>query len=119
VWVDAGTYVRIERAGMVFDGKDLDYANFESRKHRRWERAGDASERPLDSEETYLRIERRGSVLIASVSADGTHWTSFEPLSVDMPRRVQIGIACTHNTALPFEPRFEGFKLYQEASEGR
>ena len=117
IWLDVRNYVRLERAGMVFDGKDLSYANFELRKDSRFERVGDASEHPLDGEETYLRLERRGGTVIASVSADGTRWTSLEPLPVEMPSRVQIGIASTHNTSSPFEPRFEGFKLYQETKE--
>jgi regulation of enolase protein 1 (concanavalin A-like superfamily) len=119
IWLDAGNYIRLGQAGMVFDGKNLTYANFESRKDRRFERVGDASEHPLDGEETYLRLERRGGTVIASVSPDGTRWTTLKPLPLDMPSRVQIGIASTHNTSSPFEPWFEGFKLYQETKDVR
>jgi len=119
LWLDAGNYIRLERAGMVLDGKSLTFANFESRKDRRFERVGDASEHPLDGEETYLRLERRGGTVIASVSPDGDRWTSLKPMPLDMPSRVQIGIASTHNTSSPFEPGFEGFRLFQETKEAR
>jgi regulation of enolase protein 1 (concanavalin A-like superfamily) len=114
LWRDAGHYIRLERAGMDLDGRSVTYANFELRKDRRFERVGDAFEHPLDGEETYLRLQRRGQTVIASVSPDGTHWTSLEPLALEMPRRVQIGIAAVQNTSAPFETRFEGFKVYQQ-----
>lgn len=119
IWHDAGNYIRLERAGMIINDHDVTYANFELRRDRRFERIGDSSEQPLDGEETYLRLERRGGTVIASVSPDGIRWTSLKPLSLDMPGRLQIGIACTHNTSSPFEPRFEGFKVYQPTTGAR
>ena len=119
LWQDAGNYVRLERAGMVFEGKHLSYASFEARKDRRFVRMGDGSEHPLDGEATFLRLERRGGTVLGSVSRDGIRWTTLEPLTVDMPRRVQIGIAASHNTSSPIEPQFEGLKLYREEKDGR
>jgi regulation of enolase protein 1 (concanavalin A-like superfamily) len=113
LWLDDGTYIRLERAGMILDDRGVTYANFELRSDRRFERIGDASEHPLGGEETYLRLERRGVKLLASVSPDGKQWTPLRPILVELPDRVRVGVAATHNTSSPFEPRFEGFKVYQ------
>ena len=111
LWQDDRTYIRLERAGMVLNDEGVIYANFESREHGRFERAGDANELPLDGEETYLRLERRGKMVLASVSTDGRSWKSLEPLAVDLPERVRVGVAATHNTSAPFRPRLGGYKL--------
>ena len=99
--------------GSQFSLGTLTYGNFELRKGGRFERVGDATELPLDGEESHLRLERRGGTVIGSVSPDGIRWTPLEPLKVDLPGKVQVGIAAVHNTETPFEPNFEGFRLFR------
>ena len=115
VWKDAQTYVRLERAGMTLDGKGVTYANFESRRDGRFERIGDAFDRPVHGSTTHLRLERRGATLIGSVSTNGILWTPLKPIALDLPATVGVGIAATHNTSSPFEPQFEHFRLDREA----
>src|SRR5437868_5280014 len=40
LWQDEGTYIRLERAEVVIDGKNLSYGNFELRKDKELVRAG-------------------------------------------------------------------------------
>lgn len=117
LWRDPGSYLRLERASMVVDGRTVSYLNFEIRDDGRWLRAGDSAEHPLPADgDVWLRLDRRGGKVRASVSIDGDRWSSLKPLEVELPRRVRVGVAATHNTSTPFEPRFEGLRILRDSA---
>lgn len=119
LWQDEKNYIRLERAETISQGKNMSYASFEDRKEGTWGRRGDASGLPLtDIASTYLRLERRGGTVHGAVSADGVQWSSLEPITVELPKKVSIGINAGTNTSSPFEPVFEEFKVFTERTGG-
>jgi hypothetical protein len=113
LWQDEKTYVRLERADLVSGGQNHHYASWELRKAGEWVRAGDASEKPLADGPTWLRLERRGARVFGSVGTDGVNWTALEPIEVELPRDLRVGVSAGHDTPIPFSPTFEGFQLFQ------
>ncbi|TMQ34858.1 MAG: sigma-70 family RNA polymerase sigma factor [Planctomycetota bacterium] len=111
---DDKTYVRLESAHMISGGTDeLSYLNWEIRKDGSWDRQGDASELPLSDKEVYLRLERRDGKVYCGVSTDGAKWNSLEPIEVELPKKVHVGIAACHDTNTGYAPEFSEFKLFR------
>jgi regulation of enolase protein 1 (concanavalin A-like superfamily) len=111
---DDKTYIRLESAHMISGGTDeLSYLNWEIRKDGSWDRQGDASEMPLSDKEVYLRLERRDGKVYCGVSTDGARWSSLEPIEVELPKKVHVGIAACHDTNTGYAPEFSEFKLFR------
>jgi RNA polymerase sigma factor (sigma-70 family) len=117
LWKDANNYARLERAQVMFDGQAGSYANWELRKDGDFARMGGAGELDLKDAATWLRVERQGNTLYGSVSANGVQWTTLEPMAVDLPRKLLVGICAGQNTNLGFTPTFEHFRLFQTVGE--
>jgi regulation of enolase protein 1 (concanavalin A-like superfamily) len=114
LWLDEKNYIRLERAEMVYEGNNLSYASFESRMDGEFLRKGNASEMPLAAGTTYLRLERRAGMVYAATSVDGIQWLSMEPIEIELPKMLSLGVAAGHNTSSPFEAVFEDFKVFVE-----
>ena len=117
LWQDEKNYLRLERAELVSEGRNMSYASFEARGNGEFVRRGDASELPLSEGATYLRVERRGGKVYGGISTDGIQWSSLKPITVELPKKVFVGVAAGHNTSSPFEPVFEDFKVFIERLE--
>ena len=105
------TYVRLERAALRKGGEVKTYANWELRQEGRWVLAGEEAVCPLKGKQTYLRLERKGDKLLASVSEDGKKWTGLKPLELKLPARLKLGVCAGTTSTEPFAPRYDGFKL--------
>lgn len=67
----------------------------------------------LRDQETYLRLERRGNQITASVSMDGLQWRSYKPINApDLPRRLRIGVEAVNSANASFRCVFSDFALY-------
>jgi hypothetical protein len=62
-------------------------------------------------------LEQGRGTRYGSVSPDGVQWTTTEPMKVDLPRRVFVGVAAGYDTPNAFEPTFEEFRVYQMAED--
>jgi RNA polymerase sigma factor (sigma-70 family) len=113
LWLDDKNYVRLERAHLVFEGRNLIYANFELRQDGEFTRAGNATEMSLAEGAIFLRLERHDGKVFAATSPNGTHWTSFNPLDVKLAPKVRVGIVAGQNTSKGFAPEFSDFKLFR------
>jgi regulation of enolase protein 1 (concanavalin A-like superfamily) len=60
---------------------------------------------------TWLKLERRGSKVIASFSHDGKEWEVAKEIDAKFPKKVQIGVAAVNTSAMPFTVEFEQFKV--------
>jgi regulation of enolase protein 1 (concanavalin A-like superfamily) len=60
---------------------------------------------------TWLRLERRGQKVTASYSHDGKDWTVAKEITVELPKKIQIGVAAVNTSAKPFKAEFEDLKL--------
>lgn len=106
---DNQSYIRLEKAEMVFGADNITFVGFELRDGGVPKRMANGLESPLDAtlEHTFLRLEREGGKITASVSTDGVGWKPLAPMTVDWPAKLLIGVTAGHNTADPFTPAFE------------
>jgi regulation of enolase protein 1 (concanavalin A-like superfamily) len=107
------TYVRLERAALRNDGVKT-YANWELREDGKWVLAGAVKVCPLEDKDTYLRLERQGDKLLASVSQDGDKWTELKPLELKLPAKLKLGVSGGGTSTEVFAPRFDQFSLKQK-----
>jgi len=113
LWQDGQTYIRLERAAVVQDvDKVLHYANFELRKDGKLvELEGNSFEIP--DGDTYLRLERRGGRIFGSFSEDGIRWGSFNPIAVELPKDLKLGVDAINTSTEPFKAEFSEPEVYK------
>jgi regulation of enolase protein 1 (concanavalin A-like superfamily) len=108
------TYIRLERAALRRGDEVKTYANWELREDGKWVLAGDATVQPLEDKPTYLRLERKGDKLLASVNHDGKEWKELNPLEVKLPSKLKLGVSGGGTSMDVFTPRFDQFQLKQK-----
>jgi regulation of enolase protein 1 (concanavalin A-like superfamily) len=110
IWVDRDNYIRLERAGIMRDGAFVTYANLEhfSRGRRSFSQGTVLQDLP-----TYLRLERRGKSVYASLSQDGgVNWSSFPKLEVPLPDELKLGVAAVNSSTKPFTADLTEFRIF-------
>jgi regulation of enolase protein 1 (concanavalin A-like superfamily) len=113
-YADDDNNVRLERAELVLDGKNVSYTSFEMRSNGNWTRGGRADEHPLRSDlPTWLRLERRGGLLRGAVSQDGEKWIELDPIKTPIGKNLKVGVISGHDTSSEFKVTFEDFELSQ------
>jgi regulation of enolase protein 1 (concanavalin A-like superfamily) len=60
---------------------------------------------------TYLRLERQGDKVRASLSEDGKKWSFVKELHVDFPKKLRVGVAAINTSAEPFKVEFDELKI--------
>jgi regulation of enolase protein 1 (concanavalin A-like superfamily) len=124
LWIDARTYIRVERGVWVdADGTTTCRTPFvEYWKHGDMDGSAvapiaDAS--LLKGRTAYLRLERRKGEVWARVSADGQSWTdAVAPLNVDLPSAVRVGVDAVNTSKEPFTVEFEELQLIGQPPDG-
>jgi regulation of enolase protein 1 (concanavalin A-like superfamily) len=111
IWLDDKTFVRLDSACARRDGPVFDfYCYLHVFKNK--ERLVNEHLRPLKDQPTNLRLERRGTRIVASFSQDGARtWKSFGDKTVDLPRKLKAGVAAVNGTDSPFTVTLEDFKI--------
>jgi regulation of enolase protein 1 (concanavalin A-like superfamily) len=112
---DKNNYVSLHRGAVYLDNRVRHYANFELRKD------GDLAvshyEVELEEQDTYLRVERRGSKFYALASHDGVHWKAYdEPIDVDFPAALRVGVEAVSSSDQPFRCTFEGLAIFRKTT---
>jgi regulation of enolase protein 1 (concanavalin A-like superfamily) len=107
---DEKTYIRLERAAYRRDDVAT-YANWELRQDGNWLLQGNSSVCPLKEKAAYLRLERKGDRLLASVSEDGKEWSELSPLELKLPAKLKLGVTANSTCTDPFSAHFDRFKL--------
>lgn len=107
--IDDRTYVRLERASLVRDGRESHYVNWELRINGQWAKAGNTAQAPLADGDTWLRLTRQGNNLFGQYSQDGMEWKTLEAFQMDMPAQVQVGLAAVTTGITTFRPDFDQF----------
>lgn len=113
---DDRSYIRLEKAEMVVGADNMTFVGFELRDGGVPKRMANGLESPLDPklEHAFLRLERAGQTITASISEDGVAWKQLKPMTVDWPAKLVIGVTAGHNTADPFSPGFEGLSVVKQ-----
>lgn len=109
IWVDATTYIRMERAAIVRDGQTQPILLFEERRDSIPTLVGSF---PIEARPLHLRLERREQQLFPSFSFDGVAWIPLRPYRTELPARVQVGVAAVSTAATPFTAELEGLTVY-------
>jgi len=60
---------------------------------------------------TYLKLERKGDKALASYSHDGKEWTMAKEITVELQKKLQIGVAAVNGSEKALTVVFEDFKL--------
>lgn len=123
LWVDSGTYIRLERAqvGINVDGslRHVFYPSWELRLEGKTLRWGNGADGILTSPKTTFRITRIGNRVSGAVSEDGATWRELDPLTVKLPEKVLIGVVAGHDTTTAFQATLEKFTVKPVGSESK
>jgi regulation of enolase protein 1 (concanavalin A-like superfamily) len=112
VFADEKNFVRLERATLNRrGGEPAPYTNFEIRVDGKNERFGNTGDFKTEAgKPTWLRLERKGNLLLGSMSQDGKNWTKGEPkeLRAEAWKKNDIvaGIAAISTSSQTFSPSF-------------
>ena len=101
-------FMRLERGCMIQQGKPVFFCYYQAFKEgknvvRLSKTTKDAS--------LYLRLERRGEDINASMSYDGKTWHTFKGQAIKLPEQVQVGVSAVNNTSKPLTAVFEDFTI--------
>jgi regulation of enolase protein 1 (concanavalin A-like superfamily) len=108
VWQDPDNYVRLEISSDVYQGAARHYTNFE---YRSGGRMASSQGKSFSDGSNYLWLQRRGSQIRASFSADGEHWVSFPLLSAPLAGDLQVGLDAINSASKPLAVRFADYTV--------
>jgi regulation of enolase protein 1 (concanavalin A-like superfamily) len=108
VWRDAENYIRLERMAMFRNGKVTTAINFEEREggHR-----GAVHNKVVPNGTIYLRLQRKGNQITASISDDGQVFEALRPIDTIWPSKLKVGLSAINSAADPMTVQFSGFSL--------
>jgi len=110
VWVDDRNYIRLERAAMNRNDRVLGLVVFESREDGT--RAEGHNKGGTDPrQDLWLRLERHGNAISGFLSRDGKDWEELQPMDVDWPSRLRVGVDVVNSCGDPMTVRFQTFSL--------
>lgn len=113
---DDKNYINLHRGAVFLDDMVRQYANFELRKDG--EMSISRYEVDLEDRDTWLRLERRGSKVFGMASHDGVNWKAYdEPITIDFPETVQVGVEARNSSSQPFISTLEGFTVFQKVAD--
>jgi regulation of enolase protein 1 (concanavalin A-like superfamily) len=107
VWLDDKNFLRLDRAGMVKDGKPLAFAYFHDYKDGKLVREQGP---PLKDEVMLLRIERKGTRFIASAE-QGTVVKKMPVVNWKTPAKLQVGVGAVNVSRQDLHAVFEDLKI--------
>jgi regulation of enolase protein 1 (concanavalin A-like superfamily) len=115
LWESEKNYIRLERNIWVTpEGKTFCFPPlFEHWKDGQYMKTNpEHTEEPFFKDRfTYLRLERRGDKIQAAVSHEGREWMSLKAITVELPKKVRVGVAAINTSKRPFTVEFEELKL--------
>ncbi|QDT60257.1 hypothetical protein SV7mr_27770 [Stieleria bergensis] len=120
VMADERNFVRIERAGLHRpNGSEADFINFEMHVDGKLQRYGLPKDFPTDgSKPTWLRLERKGDVMLGSMSHDLETWHAGEPkkLIAEAWRNEEalVGVVAISNSRIPFRPSYSSLLIKRD-----
>lgn len=116
IMLDKNSYLRLEHAALRLTNGNFEYASWELRDGGRWLRQGNINECPLRGKTSLLKVERRGTDFVGSVSADGKRWFDFPAITTQWGNELSAGVAAVNDTPIPFQPTFSELKVLPESA---
>ena len=62
-------------------------------------------------QDLWLRLERHGNVISGFLSRDGQDWEELEPMEVEWPSRLKVGVDVINSCGDPMTVRFQEYSL--------
>lgn len=124
VFADEKNYVRLERATLHRKGdKGTPYTNFEIRIGGELQRIGNTGDLPTEEgKPTWLRLQRKGNLLLGAMSQDGVNWKEGEPKELLTPAwrgDVLAGVAAISTSKMDFQPRYSELSVKTNWTEAK
>jgi regulation of enolase protein 1 (concanavalin A-like superfamily) len=114
LWADNENFLRLERnVWTTPDGGHSSYQPlFEYWKNNTDLTPGTPSSTPFfTGSSTCLRLTRQGNQVRAAVSSDGVNWIETDPVTVQFPAKINVGVDAINTSKQPFSVEFTEFKL--------
>jgi regulation of enolase protein 1 (concanavalin A-like superfamily) len=111
---DKDNHLSLQRGAVNLGGRVRHYSNFELRRNA--ELVTSLYEIELENQDVYLRVERRGDKVYGLASHDGIAWKAYDPIEVDFPLALEVGVVGISSSKEPFACRFEGLSLFKKAA---
>jgi len=108
LWSDSDNNIRFERYAFLRGNR---YATAIAFQEREGGYAGAEHNENFPGGDCYLRLERRGSRILGSVSFDGQAWKPLKPIDTIWPLQLKVGLAAITTSSSPFSVEFEDFDL--------
>jgi regulation of enolase protein 1 (concanavalin A-like superfamily) len=109
-WLDEGNYIRLERGAMYRTDRILGLLAFESQE--RGTRAAVHNKGGLDPRhDLWLRLERHGKIISGFQSLDGRAWDELEPMEIEWPPRLKVGLDAVNSCGNPMTVRFQDYSF--------
>ena len=103
IWYDTDNFIRLDRYAIVRDGKAM--GNVLLMVRNGGQLGPDQSE-AFQQETCYLRVQRKGNVIIGSLSADGSKWIELKPIDTSWPATLKVGLDGANSSSEPFSVNF-------------
>jgi len=115
VWNNSDNFIRLERFAIGRRGKITPFivflereAGYQGAEHNVGYAGGDC----------YLRMERRGSRIMASTSTNGAKWKRLKPIDTLWPSELKVGLTVANSNSEPLTVKFEEVVLTGKVVEG-
>lgn len=109
---DKDNHLSLQRGVVHLGDRTRHYANFELRRNA--ELVTSLYENELEDKPVFLRVERRGNKVYGLSSHDGVNWKAYDPIEVEFPKAIDVGVVGINSSADPFECAFEGLTLFRK-----
>ncbi len=109
---DEQNHLSLQRGAVLLGKRLRHYANFELRHGP----GGKVSnyEFEIEDRDISLRVARRGNRILGMASQDGVNWRAFNPIVVDFPQAITVGVEAINSSQTPLSCSFHGLALYRE-----
>jgi regulation of enolase protein 1 (concanavalin A-like superfamily) len=107
VWLDDKNFLRLDRAGMIKDGKPIAFAYFHDYKDGKLVREQGP---PLNDDVMQLRIERKGNRFIASAE-QGKVTKKMPVVTWKTPAKLHVGVGAVNVSRQDLHAVFEDLKI--------
>jgi regulation of enolase protein 1 (concanavalin A-like superfamily) len=110
-WSDEGNYIRLERAAMYGrNNRVVGLVLFESRVQGTKDETNNKGGRD-PRQDLWLRLERHGKTIAGFLSTDAKNWEPLEPMEVDWPSRLKVGVDAINSCGDRMNVRFQNYSL--------
>jgi regulation of enolase protein 1 (concanavalin A-like superfamily) len=110
---DKDNHLSLQRGAVNLGGRVRHYSNFELRRNA--ELVTSLYEIELEDKDVYLRVERRGDKVYGLASHDRVTWKAYDPIEVDFPPALEVGVAGISSSKEPFSCSFGGLDLFRKS----